>query len=368
MGVRLPGNILILRNDLHIPPGRKSVSYSYLSNLLADYFLSHTRQTPSIASGPDDHLSSVLSILPQTRHGINLNPCFDRIDGFASNPPCGSDSPSVVRAPELALFGLASIPLLHGWVADPSYGAETYAAVLDAGNFDKAMERVVEGAEIVGGGGVERLKWLSEGGGDASEEEMLDFVEKRSQWSPQEESKAQRGTDGLSFCIPGGQLAVLTPGADRAAQRLHSFLEATSTQLTYPGLAALCQSPALLPPSGLAALFRNSHLSVLYRRPTVPHPRIVHGEPGSQASFVPPGPELFTLVTDAGLGTEGAIVWESLGDVDGGGSDFYDARLRRARIRGGDWVGGGTSSGRTRGESATQRLNPEETPCTGDHE
>lgn len=58
-------------------------------------------------------------------------------------------------------------------------------------------------------------------------------------------------------------------------------------------------------------------------------------------TFSPPGPELFTLVTDASLGTEGEIVWESLGDVDGGGSEFFGAALRPARARGGDWVGGG---------------------------
>ena len=154
--------------------------------------------------------------------------------------------------------------------------------------------------------------------------------------------------------------------AGKTAHLLQSFLESTSTQLTYPGLASLCQSPSLLPPAGLAALFRNSHLSVLFRRPLLPPPspppppprpspstaaeqfqssssappvRVINNPQAAAAA--PIGPELFTLVTDSSLVHEGDLVWESLGDVDGGGSEFYDARLRRARMRvkGGDWVG-----------------------------
>jgi hypothetical protein len=53
------GNILILRDQIHIePPGRSSVSYEYLSNRVAEYLLS----TPSECDP-----SSALSILPVTR-------------------------------------------------------------------------------------------------------------------------------------------------------------------------------------------------------------------------------------------------------------------------------------------------------------
>ena len=154
--------------------------------------------------------------------------------------------------------------------------------------------------------------------------------------------------------------------AGKTAHLLQSFLESTSTQLTYPGLASLCQTPSLLPPAGLAALFRNSHLSVLFRRPSLPPPppsqpprpssstttaadpssssaapaRVINDPQAVGGPSPGLGPELFTLVTDSSLVHEGDIVWESLGDVDGGGSEFYDARLRRARVKeGGDWVG-----------------------------
>lgn len=32
------------------------------------------------------------------------------------------------------------------------------------------------------------------------------------------------------------------------------------------------------------------------------------------------------------------MVWESLEDVEGGASEFYDGALRRSAPRGGDWV------------------------------
>ncbi|GAA5995876.1 hypothetical protein JCM11641_004300 [Rhodosporidiobolus odoratus] len=137
----------------------------------------------------------------------------------------------------------------------------------------------------------------------------------------------------------------------RPATIIDSFLDASSTQLTYPGLFSLSSSP-LLPPSGLAALFRNSHLSVLYRRPTLP--------PSASSDAVPTShPELFTLVTDAAFAAESEIVWESLEDVDGGASEFYDAGLRKASTRGGDFVASAGQK-RERAEGREDRTGGEE--------
>jgi hypothetical protein len=58
------GNILILRDNIQVgPPNRTSVSYEYLSNLVAEYLL-----TSSIEADP----SSALSILPATQSGLCL--------------------------------------------------------------------------------------------------------------------------------------------------------------------------------------------------------------------------------------------------------------------------------------------------------
>jgi hypothetical protein len=186
-----PGNVLILRNDLHIPSGREFVTYSYLSNLLADYFLS----LPATTNAPPTmSLSSVLSILPQTRYGLHLNPRFDRIDGFSS--ASSSATEETEPAGELALFALARISLLHGWLADPSYGSETHEVLLECGDYDKAMEAIVQGAEIAGGVEKLRMDGLVMGEQEHEEaeaEEMLREVERRSRWTPEEEAKVRKG-------------------------------------------------------------------------------------------------------------------------------------------------------------------------------
>lgn len=52
------GNILILRGDLEIlPPGRTTVSYEFLSQLVAEYLLT---------ASPDVDISAALSIMPYT--------------------------------------------------------------------------------------------------------------------------------------------------------------------------------------------------------------------------------------------------------------------------------------------------------------
>lgn len=64
---RFPGNILILRGDLEVlPPGRKTVSYDYLSHLVAEYLLT---------TSPDVDISAALSIMP---HTLSKDPIFER--------------------------------------------------------------------------------------------------------------------------------------------------------------------------------------------------------------------------------------------------------------------------------------------------
>ena len=73
-------------------------------------------------------------------------------------------------------------------------------------------------------------------------------------------------------------------------------------------------------PGSLAALFRNSHLSVLYK------------SEGDQ-------PSLYTLVTDHAFLQESSVVWECLEDIDGGWSTFVDSDLVTSSPAGGDVAG-----------------------------
>ena len=83
------------------------------------------------------------------------------------------------------------------------------------------------------------------------------------------------------------------------------FLETARTQLTGYGLDTVTES---LAPGSLAILFRNDHFSTLYR-----HPR---------------SGQLMTLVTDMGYAGHDEVVWQSLVDVHGKGSEFYSGDFR----------------------------------------
>lgn len=136
------------------------------------------------------------------------------------------------------------------------------------------------------------------------------------------------------------------------AVAIRTFLENTRSQLTYTGLFTLASlppgstgsskstsastttpqtispdsppsdqsttvEPSPLPHTELFALFRNSHLSVLYRHA------------GS----------LYTLVTDQVFLHEPSVVWERLEDVDQGAAVFVDMAFERATPVGGDFAG-----------------------------
>lgn len=96
----------------------------------------------------------------------------------------------------------------------------------------------------------------------------------------------------------------LTPNAAIAVRR---FIETSQSQITYYGLFSLSST---LEQGELVALFRNSHLLVLYK-------------PFGQESG------LHTLVTDHTFAQEETIVWEKLDDIEGS-SQFVDADFKDA--------------------------------------
>lgn len=98
---------------------------------------------------------------------------------------------------------------------------------------------------------------------------------------------------------------------------IRNFIDSTQSQLTYHGLFTLASS---LPDDSLSALFRNSHLSVLYK------------SSGPDAA-------LYTLVTDQVFLHEASVVWERLEDVDGSSSTFVDSEFIRSSPAGGDYAG-----------------------------
>ncbi|KAL8685997.1 MAG: hypothetical protein Q9218_007416 [Villophora microphyllina] len=83
------------------------------------------------------------------------------------------------------------------------------------------------------------------------------------------------------------------------------FLTSSPTQLTDYGLDTITE---ILRPGSLAILFRNDHFSTLYKE---------------QRSG-----RIFTLVTDLGYSGHDEIVWESLVDINGEGSELFSGDFR----------------------------------------
>lgn len=100
----------------------------------------------------------------------------------------------------------------------------------------------------------------------------------------------------------------LTTEEQHLFEDLHTikeFLSTWPTQLTDYGLTVLSEH---LSSGQFAILFRNDHFSTMYK------------EPLSQ--------QILTLVTDAGYSTHEEIVWESLVDVNGKGSEHFSGDFR----------------------------------------
>lgn len=86
---------------------------------------------------------------------------------------------------------------------------------------------------------------------------------------------------------------------------IKEFLNTWPTQLTTYGLKTM---RATLQPGQVAILFRNDHFSTLYKDPRTDN--------------------LVTLVTDQGYSSHDEIVWESLVDVNGQGSELFSGDFR----------------------------------------
>ncbi|KAJ9098573.1 hypothetical protein QFC20_005916 [Naganishia adeliensis] len=245
-------NVLILRGSIHISSKTDKISYSALSTLIADFLVTR----PQLENSRGLTLEAALNILPTTVQGLNVNIGFDAINSFQSTE--GSSD-------EFALFEMAGVQLVHGWIADTSSEEEWEAMKRAAGEkptYDAVQEAIIKGMD---------------GDGQAAKDAVV----------------------------------------------LQHFLQSTGTQLTFPGLFAL----NALDPGSVVAFFRNSHLSVLYRRPP------------STTDDNDTSPTLYQLVTDQSFALEPEITWESIVDIDGSGTSYFNSEFFPASSAGGDYSG-----------------------------
>ncbi|KAG6896958.1 hypothetical protein C0993_007881, partial [Termitomyces sp. T159_Od127] len=355
------------------PPTRTTVSYEFLSQLVAEYLLRHS---------PNVDISDALSIMPHTQskhlrclvspysfvaaEGLDLNPVFTSSTSFQpANETAGG---------ELLLFSQVGIDLVHGWLVDPDSPEARAMREENAEDYDSAVALIAEVDHITGG-----LLVPIEG-------DIVSAHRRRDKdWTDAEHRKINN------------------------ASTIRQFLENTQSQMTYHGLFHLAST---LKSGTLVALFRSSHLSVLYKsgddwqvlddtnKPAspvasgdangppepsspvlsasdtpddVPTPlelpdspttaprsyvdpndyevpsRAPSTQPTAPASVVPqspptvvvdsPEPALYSLASDHVFLYEPSVVWERIEDVDGSAGVFVDASFVRASPAGGDWAG-----------------------------
>ncbi|KAF8149074.1 hypothetical protein B0H34DRAFT_194228 [Crassisporium funariophilum] len=243
---------------------RTTVSYEFLSQKIAEYLL---------MTYPGTDVSPALSVLPHTQKGLDLNPLF----ASPTFRPAGNGG-------ALQLFAQLHIPLVHGWLVDPS--SLEYPVLKRVGDYDSAMMLIAEVDHLTRG------KFVVDD--DAIPDRRPESTGVRRMWTKEERAKIDD------------------------AVVVKRFVDSTSGHMTYHGLFHLA---ATLKPGSLVALFVNSHVSVLYK------PR------DSQGSA------LYTLATDQVFLKESSIVWERLEDIDGGSSTFVDAKFVESVPVGGDWAG-----------------------------
>ncbi|KIK88463.1 hypothetical protein PAXRUDRAFT_831809 [Paxillus rubicundulus Ve08.2h10] len=294
-------NILVLRGNIEILPyDRSTVSYELLSQLVGEYLLLNC---------PDIDISAALSIMPSTTKGLDLNPQFTGVTSFH---PAGD-------AGELKLFEQAGIKLVHGWLVDPdSPEARMISQIRD---YDNAVTLIADADHITKGKLLTNYDAYNDRDAGLSEAGPSQPGPSHPASQPQGGSSSGGGGNKTYYYPEPRSPSNTYSEQDRQkieyAVTAQQFLDTTKSQLTYHGLFQLASTTK---PGSLVALFRNSHLSVLYR-----------SEDDNSA--------LYSLVTDYVFLNEPSVVWERLEDIDGGWSTFVDSDFNRAAPVGGDFAG-----------------------------
>ena len=288
---------------------------------------------------------------------MDLNPVFTDATSFhPSTTVAGAGG-------ELKLFEQVGISLLHGWLVDPD--SPEAPALKRVQDYDTAVGLIAEVDHLTNG------KFVVD---DRAPHVQADPTSPARDWTDEELQKVKDGKLLLiihlflvlfKLCCHRHDIRLRTILFIYLATIVRRFLDTTQSQLTYHGLFNL----ALIPPNTPCALFRSSHLSVLYKHspgahlPTAPSNAIASSSSSSQpigassssipadiytthpeAQFPPPSiphedTAIYTLVTDQVFLNEPSVVWERLEDVDGGWSTFVDSEFVRSSPAGGDFAG-----------------------------
>jgi hypothetical protein len=261
-------NALILRGaTLAIDTNKKYVDSDYLVDVLGSYLLEYASTTANKHEQiSETDINEALSILPLIKEGLNVNVKFIGCNSFED-------------IPEMRIFSLLKLKLVHGWLVDPQDTATSQA--LGDLTYNQAVERVFLMRDVI----------------DAEQKVLLEqpqLVDLRSETysSISEAIKHIHSPQDIVTKLSIEQRNTIK----RDGQLISDFLESSSSQLTYYGLTALHE---FLPDNKLGILFRNNHFATICK-----YNGHVH-----------------LLCTDEGFVDQEDIVWERMDEI--GGDNIY---------------------------------------------
>lgn len=120
-------NVLLLKGDLTLE-WTSHVTETQLTQMLATYLI---ERSPPVGTTEayEQQLSSVIDMLPCLRRGLDVNVRFKSPESFEFTP-------------ELGVFDLAGVTLLHGWLLDPQ--DTVTSAVVSSKSYNQLVEKLVE--------------------------------------------------------------------------------------------------------------------------------------------------------------------------------------------------------------------------------
>eukprot|EP00878_Enallax_costatus_P013980 GHUV01014620.1.p1 GENE.GHUV01014620.1~~GHUV01014620.1.p1 ORF type:complete len:334 (-),score=77.28 GHUV01014620.1:807-1808(-) len=126
-------NMLSLRNELKLPSGIRSFTQSNLITAIVDLLLERSKHLEE-ASAADyqQTISDIFPVLQKLTTGIDVNVKFHNSHAFEATP-------------EVAVFDLLGIPLVHGWLVDPQDTDTT--AVFGNKSYNELVELLLLGLD-----------------------------------------------------------------------------------------------------------------------------------------------------------------------------------------------------------------------------
>ena len=122
-------NCLLLQHKLELPADIECITATSLCSLLGNYLLDRAQQNTQEKHHTEQYILDSLDRFVQIQTGIDVNVKFNSVEGFEYTP-------------ELSLFDLAQVSLVHGWVVDPQ---DTILSELVADlSYNQLVEKTME--------------------------------------------------------------------------------------------------------------------------------------------------------------------------------------------------------------------------------